>query len=210
MFEYLNRVETSLLPITKEYWEKMHVWPYECIASKIKDDSVVDVGSGCGLLGIYLVYRGYVKTATLFDVRKKQVDYAKKLVKLMQLEDRVEVREKYYQNDFVDRTIVTTRFGSLLEFEKFYYRNRLITLRRGKDCEPFFKREMTLPWEIDIVTRSDQFSMELLTFDYEKALTNVVVNERWMESLTDETVAFVKTLNMKMVEHIGGDFLEPT
>lgn len=204
--ELLNSVETDLRPISQQYWEDMHVWPYENIGRKLKTDHVIDLGAGCGLLGIYLVYHNYVKTCELWDARVRQITYAENLVKKLGLEDKIQVHKEYARFDqFKDQTIVSTRFGSLLEFEKFYYRNQLITLRRTNEVDLIFDRPSTLPWKKEIITRKDGFQLELLEFDYHE-IEKLIIGERWMEQPREEFNRIIKDLDLKYVEGIGGDY----
>ena len=213
-FDYLNRVPTSLLPISQEYWESQHKWAYDQIASKIVDDHVVDLGCGCGLLGAYLVYTGKVKTAELYDGREPQITYAQDLVNHLGLQDKIKVYKKFAgPKDIQKSTVVSTKFGSLTEFEKFFIPNKLITLRRTKEVEPYLTRPMTLPWEIEIVQRNDGFELELLTIDFFKGFQNAVMEERWMEDINPvfkpNIEKIINDLNLEEVSSIGNDYLNP-
>ena len=213
-FSYLNRVPTSLLPITQEYWENQHKWAYDQIASKIVDDHVVDLGCGCGLLGAYLVYTGKVKTADLYDGREPQITYAQDLVNHLGLQDKIKVYNKFASPEDIQKsTIVSTRFGSLTEFEKFFITNKLITLRRTKEVEPYLTRPMTLPWEIEIVQRNDGFELELLSIDFFKGLKNAIMGERWMEDINpafkNKVEKIVNDLNLEEISGIGHDYIKP-
>jgi hypothetical protein len=209
-FEHLNQIPTTLGPIEKEYWEKQHKWAYDQIASKITDDHIIDLGCGCGLLGIYLVYINKVKTATLYDGREPQITYAQDLVTYLGLQDKIKIYKKFVKpGDIIDSTIVTSRFGSLLEFEKFSLTNRLITLRRTKEVEPYFVRPMQLPWTIEIVKRDDGFELELLTIDLYGIGMRMLSSERWMEELNPELMQFsnciMDRLIIKETQTIGND-----
>jgi hypothetical protein len=197
-FDHLNQIPTVLLPIEREYWKKQHQWPYEQIASKITDDHIVDLGCGCGLLGIYLVYSGKVKTADLYDGRDLQTTYAQDLVNHLGLQDQIKIHKQILNpGDIVFSTIVTTRFGSLTNFEKFSVTNKLITLRRTKEVEPYLIRPMTLPWEIEIVTREDGFELELLYLDIYPKFMEAVEDERWMEELNPNLEKYAECVKDK-------------
>lgn len=206
--ELLNSITTDLKPITQTYWEDMHVWPYEQIASRLKEDHIVDVGAGCGLLSIYLVHNNYVKTAEMWDGRSTQIEYAQELVKALDLQDRIKVNKEYaYPDYFRNKTILAIRYGSLLEFEKYHYTNRLITLRRTNEVDLYFNRESTLPWSKEIITRRDGFELEYLEFDYHKTLKIVLNGERWMETIKPELLLKLKH-NSQEIEGIGRDWME--
>jgi hypothetical protein len=213
-FYHLNKIPTVLLPITQEYWEDQHKWAYDQIASKIVDDHVVDLGCGCGLLGIYLVYTGKVKTVELYDGREPQITYAQDLVNHLGLQDKIKVYKKFAgPRDIQESTIVCARFGSLTELEKFCLTNKLITLRRTKEVEPYLTRPISLPWNIEVVKRHDGFELELLTIDFIDGLKTAILGERWMEDINplfkDMVKIMANDLNLEEVSSIGNDFLIP-
>lgn len=208
-YNYLNEIPTTLEPITKEKWFNKHKWIYDEIAKKINDSHIVDVGCGCGLLGIYLVWSGIVKTADLYDAREPQITYAQDLVNHIGLQDKITIHKKYlYPNDISDSTIIATRFGSLYEFEKFIFKNKLITVRRTSEVEPLFIREQLLPWNINIVQRYDGFKLEILQYSYDDLYATL--NEgRWVENLNPKIPQFLKDCNVSFIEkhEIGDDYI---
>lgn len=208
LFKHLNEIDTTLMPITQGYWEEMHEWIYAEIGKKLTDNHVVDIGCGCGLLGIYLVYNEYVDTAELYDPREPQITYAEKLVEYLDLTHRITIhREIARPERLIDKTIVSTRFGDLEEFEKFIFKNKLITVRRTAEVEPLFVRKQNLPWKVTEISNGD-FELELLEcdFDYIKEMIN---RERWVESLSDFVLDFLDKPyvldSMTEVSYIGGD-----
>ena len=212
LFYHLNKIPTVLLPITQEYWENQHKWPYDQIASKIVDNHVVDLGCGCGLLGIYLVYTGKVETAELYDEREPQITYAQDLVNHLGLQDKIKVYKQFASpKDIQKSTVVSARFGSLTEFEKFCVTNKLITLRRTKEVEPYLIRPISLPWNIEVVKRHDGFELELLTIDFVDRFKTIISGERWMEDINplfdDLVKIMVSDLNLEEVSGIGDDYL---
>jgi len=206
LFDHLNLIPTSLAPITEEYWNDSHKWAYDQIASKINSDHVVDVGCGCGLLGIYLVYTGKVKTADLYDPREPQITYAEDLVKHLGLQDKIKIYKEYAQpKNIQNSTVISTRFGSLPKFEQFFITNRLITLRRTKEVEPYFLRPINLPWTIEIVKRHDGFELELLVIDFSESVQTIIKNERWVEDINPTLKPFIDLLDIKEIPGIGQD-----
>jgi len=214
-FDHLNQIPTELLPIEKEFWEKQHKWPYDQIASKITDDHIVDLGSGCGLLGIYLVYSGKVKTADLYDGRDLQTTYAQDLVNYLGLQDQVKIHKQFLKpGDIIFSTMVCTRLGSLTDFERFSITNKLITLRRTKEVEPYLIRPMTLPWDIEIVKRDDGFELELLYLDIYPKFMKAMEGERWMEELNPSLEKYAECVKdnafAKQYHEIGYDGIRKT
>jgi hypothetical protein len=165
MYNYLNTIETTLLPIEPIEWEQQHEWPYTEIGKRITTDHVLDVGSGCGLLGIFLVYYNYCKTVTLYEVEDSRLLYARALVDLLNLNDKVTIHDVMYTGNeqLTNTTISSTRFGSLIEFEKLIGNNKAITLRRTAEVEPLFTREGSKIWHGEIIQRLDGFELEVLT-----------------------------------------------
>ncbi len=61
MFDAMCEMVSDLLPISKFEFDQWHKWPYSQIASELNPtDTVIDVGAGCGLLGIYLLHEKHV------------------------------------------------------------------------------------------------------------------------------------------------------
>lgn len=206
-FDAINKVETNLAPISKDYWENMHKWIYDEIGSRLDADSIVDLGCGCGLCGIYLVYKGYVKNAELYDGRKEQTDYAKNLITLLNLEDKIKVYNQYAKpTDIKNKTVIGIRFGSLENFEKFIMYNKLITVRRTKEVEPLFIRKQNLPWEINII-ENNGFELELLQYDFDQVL-KIMEKERWMEDLNPLAIELLKQFELDTVSSIGNDTIK--
>lgn len=167
MFNAMCDINSDLSPISKYEFDQWHKWPYKQIANELIDTSIViDVGAGCGLLGIYLLYEKVCDRVIMFDCRSKQLEYAKELaVRLGVYKNLKIINNLYSQNTATGQVLVSSRFGSLIEFEKFHKGNKLITLRRTSDCEPFYKRNSSLNWKIKTVKREDGFELELLTHD---------------------------------------------
>lgn len=163
VFQYLNSIKTNLLPIDEYVWKNWHAWPYQEIGKEIRTDIVLDAGCGCGLLGTFLVYHGFCGYAILVDNREPQITFAKDLIETLGLQDRIKIVKNRLSKVPLDMTLVSTRFGSLIEFEKIVGDGRAVTLRRTSECEPFFKRESTLNWNKKIVRRLDGFELELLS-----------------------------------------------
>jgi hypothetical protein len=165
MYNILNTIQTTLLPIEPIEWEQQHEWPYTEIGKRITTDHVLDVGSGCGLLGIFLVYYNYCKTVTLYEVDDCRLLYARDLVNLLNLNDKITIHDAMYTGNeqLANTTISSTRFGSLNEFENLIGSNKAITLRRTAEVEPLFNRFSTRVWKGEIIQRSDGFELEVLT-----------------------------------------------
>jgi hypothetical protein len=209
-FDYLNTVETDLLPIEFEYWDKFHRWPADQIGNLIEDDHVVDIGSGCGLLSCYLIWKGVIKSADLYDPREVQSDYAIKLAKALGISDKVNVHKVHVlRKNILNSTIVSLRLGSLKVLEEFIYTNKLITCRRTSEVEPIFVREQNLPWNIKEIEYKDGFKLELMQYDYDQ-LTTLISGERWMEDLSPFIKEIIDAFDLgsKVVNKIGGDFIE--
>lgn len=205
-FEALNQVETSLEPITAEYWEFRHKWIYDEIGNRLTDKHIIDLGCGCGLCGIYLVYNGYVETAELYDGRIEQIEYAKKLINLLGLNDKITVHNRYAKpTDIKHKTIIAIRFGNLENFEKFIMFNKLITIRRTKEVEPLFIRKQNLPWNISII-ENNGFQLEYLEYDF-KNILQIVSKERWMEELSPLAVELLRMIEPEVKASIGNDIL---
>jgi len=206
-FDALNKVETSLDPITQDYWESMHKWIYDEIGQRLQDKHIVDLGCGCGLCGIYLVYSGYAETAELYDGRKEQTDYAQKLINLLGLSDKITVHNKYAKPvDIRNKTVIAIRFGSLENFEKFIMFNKLITVRRTKEVEPLFIRKQNLPWNVSII-ENNGFELELMDYDF-KDILNIMSKERWMEDLNPMAVELLKMFEHEVQSSIGNDTIK--
>jgi hypothetical protein len=206
-FEALNKVDTSLDPISLDYWESMHKWIYDEIGKQLTDDHIVDLGCGCGLCGIYLVYKGYVKTAELHDGRQEQTDYARKLIDILNLNDKITVTTQYaHPTQFKNKTIIAIRFGSLENFEKFIMYNKLITVRRTKEVEPLFIRNQNLPWNISLIEK-ENFQLELMTYDFNEVL-KIMSKERWMEDLNPLAIELLKMFEHESTSYIGGDTIK--
>jgi hypothetical protein len=185
---------------------------YDQIALKITDDHIVDIGCGCGLLATYLIYTGKVKTADLYDPRDPQITYAQDLVIHLGLQDKIKIHRKYaVPQDVKNSTVIATRLGSLIDFEKFCITNKLITVRRTKEVEPYMIRPMTLPWNIEIIKRDDGFELELLTIDVFNQFVKVIEGERWMETINpfiEELGKAVDHAEIEEVMAIGGDTIK--
>ena len=165
MYNYLNTIQTPLKPIEKYHWQQMFEWPYSEMGKRLKTDSIIDIRSGCGLLGVFLVYYNYCKTATLFDTRGDKLDYARALVDTLQLNDRIQIDPMPYQpvKKLSGTTLMTTRLLSLPEFEKVIGNNQAMTVRRTEEVEPYFIRDSIKVWHGEIIKRPDGFELEVLT-----------------------------------------------
>ena len=165
MYNILNTIQTTLLPIEQIEWDQQHEWPYTEIGKLITTDHVIDINSGCGLLGIFLVYYNYCKTATLYEVDDCKRLYARDLVNLLNLNDKITICDEMYTGNeqLTNTTISSTRFGSLIEFENLIGNNKAITLRRTAEVEPLFSRDGQKVWNGKIIQRSDGFELEVLT-----------------------------------------------
>lgn len=169
IYEAMSEVKSSLTPISEYEWLQWHAWPYAQIANEIDPgtESVCDIGAGCGLLGIYLVYHGVCNHAVLYDGRTLQLEYARALAEKLGILDQITIANEWYVPGVIkNQTLVAARFCSLLAFEKFYQHNKLVTLGRTADCEPIFVRRSTLDWNVKVVTREDGFQMEVMTHDH--------------------------------------------
>jgi hypothetical protein len=208
-FEHLNKIPTTLAPIEEDYWEKGHKWPYDQIAKKINTAHIVDIGSGCGLMGAYLVYTGIIASADLYEDREPQVNYARDLVNYLNLQDKITVHKTRAHPSFIkNSTVISTRLGSLTQFEKFFISNRLITLRRTAEVEPYFSRPISLPWEIEIVTRDDGFQLELMAIDFIEGgmkILDIIKGERWMETVNPVISELIRDYGAEEVQGIGCD-----
>ena len=213
-FEYLNEIPTSLVPIERDFWEKQHKWPYDQIASKIETDHIVDIGCGCGLMGAYLVYTGKVKTVEMYDDREPMITYAHDLVNYLNLQDKITIHKTRAHPLIVkNSTVISTRLGSLTQFEKFFISNRLITVRRTIEVEPCFSRPISLPWDIEIITRDDGFQLELLTIDFiegSKKILDIINGERWMETVNPVILELIRNYGAEELHGIWGDHLRLT
>ena len=207
-FDYLNKIETNLLPIEFDYWDKFHRWPADEISNLLNESHIVDVGSGCGLLSCYLVWNGVVGSADLYDPREEQSVYAEKLAYALGISDKIKVH-KYHvlRKNIQDSTVVSLRLGSLQALEDFIYKNRLITCRRTSEVEPVFERNQRLPWNIKEIQYKDGFKLELMEYSYDQ-LTQLVSGERWMEDLSPFAQELIHAFDIKVVNKIGGDFVE--
>jgi len=165
MYNYLNTIQTPLEPIEKYRWQQMHEWPYSEMGKRLKTDSIIDIRCGCGLLGVFLVYYNYCKTATLFDTRGDKLDYARALVNVLNLDNRIQIDPMPYQpvKKLIGTTLMSDRLLSLPEFEKVIGDNRAMTIRRTAEVEPYFIRDSIKVWKGEIVKRSDGFELEVLT-----------------------------------------------
>jgi hypothetical protein len=165
MYNYLNTIQTTLLPIEEYDWQQQHEWVYHEIGKRIKTDNVIDIGGDCGLLGAFLIYYNYCKHVDIYDYRETQTTYARALVETMGLTDRINVFTQYYTESpkLRNTTLVATRAMSLLEFETLVGNNTALTLRRTDEVEPYFIRESTKVWKGEIIRRSDGFELEVLT-----------------------------------------------
>lgn len=182
-FEAIQRVETTLGPISQDYWEKFHQWPADEILTVINEDHVVDLGSGCGLFGIYAVYTNQIGSVELWEGDSEKMAFARGLAAELGVTGSVTFNERFAEpEDIVGKTVVSLRMGSMTNFERFFVYNRLVTLRRTSEVEPYFIRRTHLPWDISIVKRADGFELELMQHDFKKFL-DVLEGERWMEDL---------------------------
>ena len=165
MYNYLNTIQTTLLPIEKYDWEQLHEWVYHEIGKRIKTDNVIDIGGSCGLLGVFLVYYNYCKHVDIYDPRVTQTDYARALVDTMGLTDRINVFTQTYATSAKLRntTLVSIRSLVLTEFETIVGNNTALTLRRTEEVEPYFIRNSTKVWKGEIIKRPDGFELEVLT-----------------------------------------------
>ena len=206
----LNSIKTPLHPISQSFLENMHWWPYSEIAKRLTDRHIIDLGGGCGLLSVYLAYHNHIDTSEIWDTRETQLNYAQDLINTLGLQNRITIKRQFATpSELQNKTIIAIRFGDLLQFEKFYFNNRLITLRRTKEVELFADRNESLPWKKEIITRQDGFELEYLEFDYFKTIEYVIGDgERWMETFKPEVVDFINKLNLVEVSGIGGDWVE--
>ena len=165
MYEYLNTIQTPLMPIERFHWQQMYEWPYSEIGKRIKTRSIIDVKGGCGLLGTFLVYYNYCETATLYDTHGDKLDYARALVDSLGLNNRIQIDPTPYQpvKKLSETMLVSTRSLSLPDFEDVIGNNRAITLRRTDEVEPYFIRDSKKVWNGEIIKRSDGFELEVLT-----------------------------------------------
>lgn len=202
-FEAIEKVETSLGPITKDYWEKFHKWPADEILKVIDEDHVVDLGSGCGLFGLYAVYTNKIGSVELWEGDAEKMDFACKLADQLGISNRVKTTMRFAQPpDIVGKTVVSLRMGSMTNFERFFIHNRLITLRRTEEVEPYFVRKTFLPWKATVVRRDDGFELELLEHNF-KWFEQVLEGERWMEDLNPLLASYSQ--NEKEERNIGQD-----
>jgi len=203
-FDYLNKVETTLKPIEKDYWLNYHKWPADEILNVITEDHLVDLGSGCGLFGLYALYTNKVNSVTLVEGDKLKMDYARKLANELGIASRVTFIEEFAEPghpDIMGQTVVSIRMGNLVNFERFFIHNRLITLRRTAEVEPYFIRRQNLPWKQSLIKRDDGFELELLEHDF-TWLEDVLTKERWMEDLNPVLLELTK---VKETQNIGND-----
>jgi hypothetical protein len=207
-FDHLNKVETDLLPIDFEYWDKFHRWPAEEIGKVLDDKHIVDLGSGCGLLSCYLVWNGTVESATLYEPRFHQAKYSERLADLLGISDKIKVNKFQGTRKIINNsTIVSHRLGSLQVLEEFIYTNKLITCRRTSEVEPIFIRDMNLPWNIKEIEYKDGFKLELLQYSHDD-LVKLVSGERWMEDISPFILEIIHSFDLTPVNKIGGDFIE--
>lgn len=207
-FDYLNSIDTELIPIEYDYWDKFHRWPADEIAKLLDGEHITDIGSGCGLLSCYLVWKGAASSADLYDPRPLQSDYAEKLASSLGLKNKITVhRTHLLRKNLQDATVVSLRLGSLQALEEFIYKNRLITCRRTSEVEPVFERSQRLPWNIKEIQYKDGFKLELMEYSYDQ-LVKLVSGERWMEDISPFMQEIIHAFDIKVVNKIGGDFVE--
>ena len=202
-FEAIGMIETNLGPIDIEYWKKYHKWPADEILNVIDDDHVVDLGSGCGLFGLYAVYQNKIGSVELWEGDSEKMEYARSLATVLGIRKQVTFNQRFANpSDIVNKTVVSIRMGSMTNFERFFIHNRLITLRRTAEVEPYFVRRTFLPWDKQIIRRDDGFELELLQHDFKK-FEAILEGERWMEDLNPLLASYRQ--NEKEERNIGQD-----
>ncbi len=213
-FEHLNEIEDTnllnLLPIEKDYWERQHKWIYDEIGKRLTDKHIVDLGSGCGLMSLYLLYNNIIDTAELWDHREEQAEYSIKLRDKLKLNDRAKIHKLTATPDLIgtNKTIVSIRLGSLSQFESFGIKNKLITVTRIKETHPYLILNKTLPWTEELISYNN-FSLNLLQFDFEESMKKfieILMDERFMESINPLFLKFIhENLNVVVKHQIGHD-----
>lgn len=151
-----------LKPMDYYVWQLAIEWTTSVIAENVYDDHVIDIGSGCGFLGIALVHRNICRTAALYEPRKPQSEFSFELAKKLGISDRVSVHQEYWNNN-TDDACVSARLGSLNHLEGITKTaRRVVTLQRTEECEPYFKLSDSPNWQKRRIQRFDGLEMDLL------------------------------------------------
>lgn len=148
-------------PMSYYDWKQWHEWPYQQISNHIitKQETIVDVGAGCGFLGMYLLLSGKCDRIIAYDTRKEMRVFMKKFFSDMGYSDKIDIREQFYNSDGV--MAVSTRLG----FSNLLLNNNgpTITLARTYECMPLFDWVSTPDnWFEKVVERDDGFQLRVL------------------------------------------------
>jgi len=152
----------TIPPMNYYNWKQWHEWPYRTIADHIvHDETIIDVGAGCGFLSMHLLMTGKCDRILAYDTRENMCEFMSLLSNVLGLATRLDVRCERFQSNQHDNLTVSTRLG----FSNLLLNNRVptITMARTNECEPILKYvETPNGWNEKVVTRDDGFNMRLL------------------------------------------------
>ena len=160
---YKAACSIETIPAMNEYdWKMWHQWPYSVIANHVAyDETIIDVGAGCGFLSMHLLMTGKCDKVIAHDTRENMCEFMSLLSNVLGLSNRLDVKCEPFQSNRYDNLTVSTRLG----FSNLLFNNRpkTITMARTKECEPVFSYvETPVDWNEKLVTRDDGFNMRLL------------------------------------------------
>lgn len=142
-------------------WLNWHEWPYRCIAEHIvtKQDTIIDVGAGCGFLGFYLLLENKCDNIIAYDTREEMRLFMGDLSKSLGLQNRFDIKEQFFKSDGAFTVSCRLGFSNLLLDND----GPTITLARTEECTPLFEY-LTIPdrWNEKQVTRHDGFQLRVL------------------------------------------------
>lgn len=152
----------TIAPMNYYNWKTWHEWPYRTIADHVvHDETIIDVGAGCGFLSMHLLMTGKCDRVIAYDTRENMCEFMSLLSNVLGLATRLDVKCEPFQSNRHNNLTVSTRLG----FPSILFNNKAptVTMSRTKECEPIFKYvETPVDWKEKIVTRDDGFTMRLL------------------------------------------------